>query len=311
MLNVRRRLAPPDLSMEVTEPTPNPHPTASLRAAVRRRTCSSSRVRSTRDCIMKIPYYQIDAFTTKVFSGNLAGVCLLEKWPEDAVLQGIAAENNLSETAYIVKSGEQYDLRWFTPEMEVDLCGHATLASAFVVFEYIDSASESISFSSKSGSLTVTRSGNLLAMDFPSRPAMICQPPDFITKALGIYPMEIRKSVRDYLAIFDSEEQVRKLQPDMQLLSKFNCLGTIVSAPGMNCDFVSRFFAPQAGIPEDPVTGSAHSTLIPYWAKRLGKRKLHALQVSRRGGELFCEEHGDRVVISGNAVMFLHGTISI
>lgn len=260
---------------------------------------------------MKIPYYQIDTFTSTVFSGNPAGVCLLEEWPEDAVLQSIAAENNLSETAFFVKSGEIYDLKWFTPEMEVDLCGHATLASAFVIFEYVDPSRESVSFNSKSGLLTVTRSDDLFAMDFPSRPAKVCRKPDFLAEALGSNPVEIRRSVRDYLAIFDTEDQVRRLRPDMQVLSKLDCLGTIVAAPGIDCDFVSRFFAPRAGVPEDPVTGSAHSTLIPYWTQRLGKPTLHAFQVSRRGGELFCEDHGDRVMIAGKAVAYLHGTIAI
>ncbi len=260
---------------------------------------------------MKIPYYQIDAFTGTVFSGNPAGVCLLNEWPEDAVLQSIAAENNLSETAFLVKSGKTYDLKWFTPEMEVDLCGHATLASAFVILEYVDPLSDRVSFESNSGLLTVTRADDLLAMDFPSRPAEACRAPDLLAEALGSSPVEIRLSVRDYLAIFDTEEQVRRLQPDMQGLCKLDYLGIIVTAPGMKCDFVSRFFAPRVGIPEDPVTGSAHSTLIPYWAELLKKQTLHAFQVSRRGGELFCEHHGDRVTFAGNAVVYLQGTIVI
>lgn len=260
---------------------------------------------------MKIPYYQIDAFTDTVFSGNPAGVCLLDEWPEDSILQSIAAENNLSETAFLVKSGKTYDLKWFTPKMEVDLCGHATLASAFVILEYVDPSSDRVSFESNSGLLTITRADDLFTMDFPSRPAEACRTAGLLANALGSDPVEIRVSVRDYLAIFDTEEQVRRLQPDMQGLCNLDYLGIIITAPGMKCDFVSRFFAPKAGIPEDPVTGSAHCTLIPYWAERLKKATLHAFQVSQRGGELFCEHHGDRVRIAGKAVVFLQGTIVI
>ncbi|MBC8394299.1 MAG: PhzF family phenazine biosynthesis protein, partial [Deltaproteobacteria bacterium] len=206
---------------------------------------------------MKIPYYQIDAFTSSVFSGNPAGVCLLDEWPEDAILQSIAAENNLSETAFLVKEGDEYGLRWFSPEIEVDLCGHATLASAFVLFEYVDSSKDRICFNSQSGLLTVTRSDNLLVMDFPARPAKVCHTPEILTKALGFTPTETHFSVRDCMAVFETEEQVRQLQPDMQALCKLDSLGIIVTAPGKKSDFVSRFFAPRAGVPEDPVTGSA------------------------------------------------------
>lgn len=260
---------------------------------------------------MKIPYYQIDAFTASVFSGNPAGVCLLDEWLEDDILQSIATENNLSETAFVVKEGDAYGLRWFSPKMEVDLCGHATLASAFVLLEYVDPSSGRISFNSKSGLLTVTRSDDLLAMDFPTRRAEACETPELLLKALGSDPVETRFSVRDCLAVFNTEEQVRQLQPDMQSLCKLDSLGIIVTAPGTKSDFVSRFFAPRAGIPEDPVTGSAHSTLVPYWAERLKKSTLHAFQISKRGGELYCQEHGDRVQIAGKAVMYLQGTIVI
>ena len=260
---------------------------------------------------MKIPYYQVDAFTGSVFSGNPAGVCLLDEWPEDAILQSIAAENNLSETAFLVKEGEQYGLKWFTPEIEVDLCGHATLASAFVLFEYVDPSNDRISFNSNSGLLTVARSDDLLAMDFPARPPKPCRTPELLAKALGNNPVETHLSVRDYLAVFNTEEEVRELQPDMQGLCKLDYMGIIVTAPGTRSDFVSRFFAPREGIPEDPVTGSSHSTLVPYWAKRLKKSALHAFQVSKRGGELYCEDHGDRVQIAGKAVMYLQGTIVI
>ena len=259
---------------------------------------------------MKIPYYQIDAFTNSVFSGNPAGVCLLAEWLNNSVLQSIAAENNLSETAFLVKNEKGYELRWFTPEIEVDLCGHATLASAFVILNCLDNSSDAVRFDSKSGPLIVTRQDDLLAMDFPSLKAELCPTPKELMSGLGIEPKEVFRS-RDYLAVFDSEEQIKSLQPDMYELSKLDSLGVIVSAAGSESDFVSRFFAPKVGIPEDPVTGSAHSTLIPYWAERLGKSELHAFQLSKRGGELFCKHRDDRVIIAGRAVIYLKGTITI
>jgi PhzF family phenazine biosynthesis protein len=259
---------------------------------------------------MKIPYYQIDAFTNSVFSGNPAGVCLLAEWLNNSVLQSIAAENNLSETAFLVKNEKGYELRWFTPEIEVDLCGHATLASAFVILNCLDNSSDAVRFDSKSGPLTVTRQDDLLAMDFPSRKAELCPTPKELVSGLGIEPKEVFRS-RDYLAVFDSEDQIKSLQPDMYELSKLDSLGIIVSAAGSESDFVSRFFAPKVGIPEDPVTGSAHSTLIPYWAERLGKSELRAFQLSKRGGELFCKHRGGRVIIAGRAVIYLKGTITI
>lgn len=260
---------------------------------------------------MKIPYYQVDAFTSSVFSGNPAGVCLLDKWLEDSILQSIAVENNLSETAFLVKQGSEYGLRWFAPEMEVDLCGHATLASAYVLFKYMESSKNRLSFNSKSGLLAVARSDDLLVMDFPARPAEVCRTPKLLLKAFRIAPLETRLSVRDCMAVFETEEQVRQLQPDIQALCKLDSLGIIVTAPGRKSDFVSRFFAPRAGVPEDPVTGSAHSTLVPYWSERLKKTKLHALQISKRGGELYCEDHDDRVQIAGKAALYLQGTIII
>lgn len=259
---------------------------------------------------MKIPYYQIDAFTNSVFSGNPAGVCLLAEWLNNSVLQSIAAENNLSETAFLVKNEKGYELRWFTPEIEVDLCGHATLASAFVILNCLDNSSDAVRFDSKSGPLIVTRQDDLLAMDFPSLKAELCPTPKELMSGLGIEPKEVFRS-RDYLAVFDSEKQIKSLQPDMYELSKLDSLGVIVSAAGSESDFVSRFFAPKVGIPEDPVTGSAHSTLIPYWAERLGKSELHAFQLSKRGGELFCKHRDDRVIIAGRAVIYLKGTITI
>jgi PhzF family phenazine biosynthesis protein len=260
---------------------------------------------------MKIPYYHVDAFSSRVFAGNPAGVCLLEQWLEDFILQAIAAENRLSETAFLVKKENHYALRWFTPKMEVDLCGHATLASAFVIFNYVDKPNEIVRFETKSGMLAVRRSGNLLSMDFPSRKASACMMPDHLIEGLQATPREVLRAPRDFLAVFESEQQIRSLQPDFEELKKLDCLGVIVTAPGLHSDFVSRFFAPNAGIPEDPVTGSAHCTLIPYWSERLGKPELHALQISERGGELFCTDDGDRVRIAGSAVIYLKGTLTL
>jgi PhzF family phenazine biosynthesis protein len=258
----------------------------------------------------KIPVYVIDAFTEKVFGGNPAAVCPLEEWPSDEQMRLIAREHNLSETAFFVKRADgTYDLRWFTPEIEVDLCGHATLASAFVIFNYLDPASASVSFvTMKSGTLTVERDGDKLAMDLPAwRPAPHPAPDDLL-KGLGGKPREVLKS-RDYFVVYESEAEVRSLNPDMNMLTKLDCLGIIVTAGGDECDFVSRFFAPGAGIDEDPVTGSAHCTLIPYWSERLGKRQMHARQISARGGELFCEDLGERVKLSGYAVRYSEGVL--
>ena len=256
---------------------------------------------------MKIPLYQIDAFTSKVFSGNPAGVCPLEDWLSDEQMQSIAMENNLAETAFFIKRNDHYQLRWFTPKVEVDLCGHATLASGFVIFNYLDPSAHSVSFQTKSGALIVRRENDLLAMDFPTRKA---KPhsinPEIFAQALGAPPKEILFS-RDYLVVFDSEKVIRSLNPEMNLLMNLDGLGVSVTAPGENSDFVSRFFAPKVGVPEDPVTGSAHCTLIPYWSEKLGKKKLHAFQVSLRGGELFCEDLGERVKIAGNAVRYSEG----
>ncbi len=261
---------------------------------------------------MKIPMYQVDAFTSRVFSGNPAAVCLLDGWPADEQLQSIAAENNLSETAFLVPNRDGFELRWFTPVTEVALCGHATLASAFVLFECRKWKEKAIRFQTrKSGELVVTRRGDLLEMDFPARPAHPVDPPAGLAEALHVGPKEVFGSAEDILVVLENEKQVRNLRPDFTALAGVECRGTIVSARGDNSDFVSRFFAPRVGVPEDPVTGSAHCVLIPYWAKLLGKKSLHALQVSRRGGELFCEDHGPRVRIAGKAVLYLEGTIII
>jgi len=260
---------------------------------------------------MRIPLYQVDAFTSHLFRGNPAAICPLDQWLADEVLQSIAAENNLSETAYYIRNGKGYQLRWFTPGVEVDLCGHATLASAHVIFSIRrETADSRVSFQSKSGELIVEREGDLYALDFPSRPAAECAVDAGLDEALGAKP-EVILGARDYLCVFETEEQVRALAPNMDKLAAIDRFAFIVTAPGRDCDFVSRFFAPAKGVPEDPVTGSAHCTLIPYWSKRLGKTSLHARQISKRGGELFCEDRGERVRIAGRAVKFLEGQIEL
>jgi len=259
---------------------------------------------------VRIPLYQIDAFTERLFRGNPAAVCPLEEWLEDEQMQAIAAENNLSETAFFLRRGEGYQLRWFTPKVEVDLCGHATLASAFVILNYLEPAREEVRFQTRSGELVVRRNGDLLAMDFPAREPWRCECPIALSQALGKPPLELWEA-RDYMAVYESEEQVRALAPDMGALVAVGHFAVIVTAPGREADFVSRFFAPAAGVPEDPVTGSAHCTLVPYWARRLAKTQLHARQVSARGGELFCEYRGERVTIAGRAVRYLEGTICL
>ena len=259
---------------------------------------------------MRLPLYHVDAFTSRVFGGNPAGVVPLSSWLDDATLQSIAAENNLSETAFFVGGSGRYAIRWLTPQTEVDLCGHATLASAFVIFTRLEPGLEGVEFSSKSGTLRVTRAGDLLALDFPARPARQVDLTGALQAALGARPKEVW-AARDLMAVYETEDEVRDLKPDLPLLSAFDSFAVLVTAPGRKSDFVSRFFAPRQGVPEDPVTGSAHCTLVPYWAKRLGKSKLHALQVSARGGELFCEDRGDRVSIGGRAVLYLEGTLEV
>ena len=260
--------------------------------------------------VMRIPYYQIDAFTSRTFGGNPAGVCLLDRWLPDRALQLIAAENNLSETAFLVRDNAEYRLRWFTPALEVDLCGHATLAPAYLLFTELGHPEPVIRFQTRSGLLSATRRNDLIELDFPSRPPTPCAAPEQLVRGLGCKPREVLKS-RDYVAVLDTEIQVATLVPDFGALLQLDCLGIIVTGKGDDSDFVSRFFAPRAGVPEDPVTGSAHSTLIPFWADRLGKSELFARQVSRRGGELFCRQLGDRVAIGGHAVIYFRGEIEI
>lgn len=259
---------------------------------------------------MKTSYYEIHTFTEKSFCGNPAGVCLLQEWLPDDILQRIAEENRLPETAFVVPKGKKFELRWFTPKLEMDLCGHATLAAAFVLFEEQSLRGNEVVFDSKSGELHVKKSNGLIVLNFPARPGKSCSVPSELIEGLGSMPLEVKKA-RDFLVIYSSEDEIASLSPDLGLIKKLDALGVIVTAPSQRADFVSRFFAPGAGIDEDPVTGSAHCTLIPYWAERLKKKTLHALQISPRGGELWCEDLGDRVQIGGKAVLYLRGEIEI
>ena len=261
---------------------------------------------------MRIPLYHVDAFTSSVFSGNPAAVCLLETWIDDELLQSVAAENNLSETAFLVQTDKGFDIRWFTPVTEVALCGHATLASAFALFECRNWLSDTVRFHTrKSGELSVRKQGDLLEMDFPARPAYPRTPPAGLADALRVTPEGVFGSAEDLMVVLESESAVRAVQPDFAALLRMESRGTIVTARGDRSDFVSRFFAPRVGVQEDPVTGSAHCVLTPYWATVLGKTDLHAFQVSKRGGELFCSTSGDRLKISGKAVLYLEGVITI
>ena len=257
---------------------------------------------------MEIPIFQVDAFSADVFSGNPAAICPLEDWLPDETLQAIAAENNLAETAYFVRRNGGYQLRWFTPTIEVDLCGHATLASAHVLFEELNERGEALRFETRSGELVVRRDGELLSMNFPSRPPQMVEPHPNLVPGIGGAPLEIL-AARDYLVRYRSEADIRSLNPDMEALKSLDRFAVIATAPGDDCDFVSRFFAPAQGIPEDPATGSSHCTLVPYWSKQLGKTSFHARQLSRRGGEIMCRSVRDRVEIAGRAALFLRGRI--
>ena len=256
---------------------------------------------------MRLPLYQIDAFAERAFTGNPAAVVPLQAWLPDGLLQAVAAENNLSETAFFAAEGDRFRIRWFTPRSEVDLCGHATLASAFVLFTELERARSSVVFESRSGPLAVTREGDRLCLDFPSRPPREVPVPEGLEAALGA-PVRSAWLARDLVALLDSEATVRALRPDMTAIGRLDAFAVAVTAAGETADFVSRFFAPREGIPEDPVTGSVHCTLAPFWAGRLGRTGLRALQVSERGGELLCRLQGDRVLISGRAVKVLEGT---
>lgn len=260
---------------------------------------------------MKIRLFQIDAFTDKLFGGNPAAVCPLDSWLPDMLMQQIAMENNLAETAFYVRTGDRFKIRWFTPEIEVDLCGHATLASAFVIFNLENYPRPAIEFTSRSGLLRVFKNGDLLTLDFPADEIVESSAPEGILEGMGLQPLEIYKGKTDYLLIYANAGQVANLKPDMTHISKIAARGIIATAPGDDVDFVSRFFAPQSGIPEDPVTGSAHTTLVPYWANKLGRNELSARQLSKRGGRLQCRLAGNRVEISGQAQLYMTGEIDL
>ena len=262
---------------------------------------------------MKLGIFQVDAFTSKSFGGNPAAVVPLTEWLPDETMLKIAAENNLSETAFFVKEGDRYNIRWFTPTVEVNLCGHATLASSHIIFNELKLEHEFISFySERSGHLGVTRDAGKFVLDFPAFPIEKIEHSDELAQAVGKVPMKVWETQGNMVMLrLESEEDVRNIEPDFNALLKIPYDEVIVTAPGDDCDFASRMFAPKIGIPEDPVTGAIHCSLIPYWAEELGKQKLFARQVSQRGGELFCELAGDRVKIGGNATLFLKGEIFI
>lgn len=260
---------------------------------------------------MRLPIYQVDAFASAVFGGNPAAIVPLDSWIGDKAMQDIAAENNLAETAFFVAEGGDFRLRWFTPVTEVDLCGHATLASGWLVLNRLQPKRAGVTFHTLSGPLTVAREGAELAMDLPARPAAPATAPRELAAAMGLKPCEVFKA-RDFMLVYERADDVRGLKPDMAALAKLDCFAVCATAPGDNGhDFVSRFFAPRQGIPEDPVTGSAHCTLVPYWAARLGKSRLKAFQASARGGELVCVPEGGRIRLIGSCALYLEGTIHL
>ncbi|NND83160.1 MAG: PhzF family phenazine biosynthesis protein [Gammaproteobacteria bacterium] len=261
---------------------------------------------------MNVDYFQVDAFAARAFEGNPAGVCPLDVWLDDALMQSIAAENNLAETAFFVAEGDDYRIRWFTPKLEVDLCGHATLATAAVLYEELDCKQSEIRFHSRSGPLGVSRSESGYTLNFPLQEAQRCEVPQGLQSALGITSaISDCRLHEDYLIVIEDEAELRGLQPDFATINKIDARGVIVTSPAAEYDFVSRFFAPQVGIDEDPVTGSSFTKLAPYWAQRLQQNRLQARQVSRRGGDVQCEVQGDRVLISGHACCVLRGTFDL
>lgn len=260
---------------------------------------------------MKIPIFQVDAFTNTRFHGNPAAVCPLEEWLSAESMQKIAAENNLAETAFFVMTGKEFHIRWFTPKTEVDLCGHATLATAAVIFEKLSLKDNRIIFQSRSGTLNVKKELHGYTLDFPADKLQKIENAKDIVEAVGKEPREIMKGKEDYMLVYPSEKDIYRITPDFRKLSKVTARGVIITAPGNNVDFVSRFFAPAVGIDEDPVTGSAHTTLTPYWSERLGKKELTAVQVSDRGGNLMCRDRGERIEISGQVAFYLEGIIEV
>jgi PhzF family phenazine biosynthesis protein len=258
---------------------------------------------------MKIQLFQVDAFTDRLFGGNPAAVCPLQKWLPAETMQQIAMENNLSETAFFVKEGDHFHIRWFTPLVEVDLCGHATLATSFIIFEILKLAEEKITYTSRSGQLFVTRNGDKLTLDFPKDEVRQVEAPAELIRALGVHPLETFKGKTDWMFVLGSEKEIEEFVPDATLLGKVDSRGIIITSKGIKADFVSRFFAPQSGILEDPVTGSAHTTLAPYWSEKLGKKELTAVQLSKREGHLYCQVAGDRVMISGACRLYMRGEV--
>lgn len=263
----------------------------------------------------RLVLFHVDAFTNRPFHGNGAGVVVLDRWLDAGVMQQIAAENNLAETAFIApqKGGDgaaRFGIRWFSPTIEVDLCGHATIASAHVLWNHLGFKGRRIVFECGNGPLPVSREGEWIELDFPARPGEAVKDTRRLARALGCEPVEVYKA-RDYLAVFDNKRDVHELTPDFAAIRELDAFGVIVTAPGAGHDFVSRFFVPKAGIDEDPATGSSHCTLVPYWSRRLGKKSLTGHQVSRRGGEFKCEHRGDRVGIAGRAVTYMEGTIAV
>lgn len=260
----------------------------------------------------KLRYFQVDSFASQTFKGNPAGVCILDEWISETEMQLIGEENNLSETAFVGPGKNGYKIRWFTPLMEVKLCGHATLAAGYVLFNYYGYQKEKVNFETEyRGIISVEKGDNLFTLNFPEDELIECEVPQSFVDGLGVKPLKCFKGKTDYLLIYKSESVIQSMSPNYETISTIDCRGVIVSAPGDNVDFVSRFFAPQAGVNEDPVTGSAHTSLTPYWANQFGKSKLSAKQISRRGGDLICEMKEDRVLISGNAVTFLEGYLYV
>ena len=259
---------------------------------------------------MELSLYHIDAFASKTFEGNPAAVCPLEEWLPDKIMQSIAQENNLSETAFFIPTSNGFHIRWFTPTSEVDLCGHATLASAYVLFNILGYKNDKVEFNSRSGILIVTKNNDWLVLDFPAQPPVICDIPEEIVKAFEVAPIECLKS-KDFIVVFEHEIDIESAKPDLEQLKKLDLRGVIITAKSSRYDFIARFFAPKYGVPEDPVTGSAYTQLAPYWASKIGPKRFRVKQVSLRGGELSCEIFDDRVLISGKATRYLEGKIKI
>jgi len=260
---------------------------------------------------MKIPIYVVDAFAEKIFTGNPAAVCPLSEWLDDNLMQKIAAENNLAETAFIVNEADGYRIRWFTPVDEVDLCGHATLGSAHVFFNHLGFAEKEITFSSRSGVLKVRNDGDMLTLDFPTDKIEKVDIPNFLLDALSEKPIETYKGNLDYMLVFENQKQIEEAKPVFDLIAQSGTRGVIITSKGNDADFVSRYFAPQFGINEDPATGSAHTTLIPYWHNKTGKTEMKAIQLSKRRGYINCKYMGERVEIAGRAFTYSEGTINI